>query len=155
MQSVGSTKKWKNWVLRCWAQFWDIGARAVHGAVQPVLEGFFAPHLQGWVFLIPNRTSSVDGWEPVYIRCSVRYRFGTVSSVNFSFFQVPNTMQLTTPNHIMLIKKTQIFYKQKKKKKKQQTNSWYFIKHNQFPITKNPNKKLNQTHKRSNKHHWK
>ena len=43
--------------------------------------------------------------------------------------------------------------KKKKNEIKLQTNSQYFLKHNPVPITKNPNKKLNQTHKRSNKHH--
>ena len=85
----------------------------------------FAPHLQGRFFLIPDRTSSVKGWELVYTRCDAIHWFDVVSSVNFSFFKVPNTMQLTTPNHIMLIKKkTQIFYIKnnkiiKKKKKKE------------------------------------
>ena len=27
LQAMGSTKKWKNWVLRCGAWFWDIGAK--------------------------------------------------------------------------------------------------------------------------------
>ena len=27
VQAVGSTKKWKNWGLRCGARFWDIGAK--------------------------------------------------------------------------------------------------------------------------------
>ena len=107
------------------------------------LEGFFAPHLQGRVFLIPDRTSSVEGWEPVYTRCAARYRFGTVSSVNFSFFQVPNTMQITTPNHIMLIKKnknkkknkTQIFYKQTKTKKEKKITNKFTIFSQTQPIS--------------------
>ena len=93
-------------------KYWRCIPRAVHGVVRPVLEGFFAPHLQGRFFLIPDRTSSVKGWELVYTRCDAIHRFDAVSSVNFSFFQVPNTMQLTTPNHIMLIKKNpNILYK--------------------------------------------
>ena len=113
-------------------KYWRCIPRIIHGVVRPVLEGFFAPHLQGRFFLIPDRTSSVKGWELVYTRCDAIHRFDVVSSVNFSFFKVPNTMQLTTPNHIMLIKKNpNILYKKKKKKKKKKKENYKQI-HNIF-----------------------
>ena len=55
--------------------------RAVHGAVRLVFGGFFALHLQGQFSLIPNRTSLVKGWEPVYTRCGAPSQFGAVNLV--------------------------------------------------------------------------
>ena len=107
--------------------------RAIHSVVRPILGGFFAPHLQELFSLIPNRTSPMKGWELIYKRCSAKYWFGALSSVNSSFSQELNTMHLTTPNHIILIKKKNPNIPKKKFKRKQIHN--LSLKHTPFQIT--------------------